>query len=260
MTHAGPAPTDLQSALEEMRVSVAGAGMPKGLAGILQEAFLKILGLLVALLMDFRSGRLAGGPLAAVAPDAGAPCAADAGDTACAASGTPGEPGGPTLDSSCRGWWPGSWFRRHGWISVDRVPAFVGMPAGLGEEGANGTDGAAAHPQPDPSPSRGDGLLLRDGSRHARRGERFVSGPMRRRKNAAKENADELRASLRPQWCIMIARRMTELSCGQLRDARGIRRALPPYDASIQKIRGLVEGVRAISLFRCKNDLVKRAM
>ncbi len=120
MTRADPTQTDLKSALEELRASVAEEGTRNGLAGMLQQAFLKILEVLMAMLMDFRAGRLA--PLVATAAeDPGAGYAEDAEDAPRAAGGEPGKPAGSTPASGCRGWWP-AWFQRHGW-----VPAFAGM-------------------------------------------------------------------------------------------------------------------------------------
>ena len=70
---AAPTPTDLKSALVELRASVAVEGTHKGLAGAIQEAILNILGMLLAMLEDFRAGRFV--PIAPVAeaPANGAP-------------------------------------------------------------------------------------------------------------------------------------------------------------------------------------------
>jgi len=56
--------------MEEMRASMVAEGNNKGLNGLLQEVMLRFLTVLMALLEDFRAGRLA--PVTPMAGEAGA--------------------------------------------------------------------------------------------------------------------------------------------------------------------------------------------
>jgi hypothetical protein len=53
-----PAPPDLKRTLEEMRASAALRGARKGFGGAIEAAILGLLGVLLAMLEDFRAGRL----------------------------------------------------------------------------------------------------------------------------------------------------------------------------------------------------------
>jgi len=177
MSNAAASPTtDLKDTLEEMRASVAAR---KGLAGALGKAILGVLDMLMALLADFRTGKLV--PLPPSASDAYA--APGAGGSECAASmkvpALPDVAGG--AGEGVLGLW--GWWRRKnasaqneerecyapegpaiaGASSAGGYTPAPGLPRSAGE-GAKGGIRAVAPPAPQPSPS--DAGLSREAAGH----------------------------------------------------------------------------------------------
>ena len=233
---AAPATTDLKDTLEEMRASMAARGARKGLRGAVQEALLKLLEVLMALLADFRAGRLAPVAEAAATPH---PCPPPQGRREMAhASGADGAAAYPPPSRI------GPHFCQQKWEPV--AGPFLplkggGIVCGLADD--TGADGAVVHPLPSRSP-----------------GSSLGAGPSPRVKPGGDASLSlkgrgirGLRAPLRP-------RRFTNL---HPRDARGVRRALPPdgfghggrRGAAIFKNRGLGEGSWRVYCSRLKTRL-----
>ena len=207
MTDTAPAPTDLRNTLEEMRASVAAEGARDGLAGAMNRAFLKICEILIALLMDFRAGKLA--PVVAVAGAEGAACPSPV-------------PGG--LNSGAR-------------LAQEKVDAVA--DGGL-EEHRSPVPSVGSHcALRDGGLIRGRGmpLLERDADRHA-----VGAGNGQPRGGRGTREEHEVRASPQPRQNGVAARRTPTnvVVRARRRNARGIRRAVPPRAADGARRRGRI--------------------
>ena len=192
MIPAAPATTDLKSAMEDVRASVAAQEADSRLAALIRDAFVKILEVLMAMLADFRSGRLT------AAADAGRACAAEGEDAAYAARDVRGEPAGSRPDHGGRGWWLPAWLWWHG-CGSDR--ALGGVFAGVAQERRTlGTGGNRGH---DTAPPRAglqarrsgdDGSLARGRSLHgARAYDESARSGLRRAARSAERNGGTAR-------------------------------------------------------------------
>jgi hypothetical protein len=217
MTAAPPTPTDLTSALEEMRARVE-AQENRGLTGAIEKAFLAFLSLLVKMVEDFRAGRLV--PIVPVAPVAEEATGGARMDRAVAypPPRPPGSSPGASLCSPARGegeaarwfgyWADPAWQAAHGAGGVDcegeNTPTT--RLSRLAEEGDHGPEGAhgpsAVEARPSPVPHARTPVGMRAGRR-----VRQILG-----------------AALRSPRFEMRRRRRR---CAERRNARG--RAFPPY-------------------------------
>ncbi len=211
-----------------MRASGAAKGTRKGLTGAIQEAFLGILSVLLAMLEDFRAGRLA--PMAPVAVEAGDGAVADpAPQLVRSAAQSPARAEG----AEARPWRGGFDPSGADWAGEETLIPIADQRASSVDSGKGAAEITRAETAPRPpalrtNPAKGDRTILRAPPRAARFG---------------------MIARLRPRagW----------------RNARGIRRALPPYgevadgaEAKFFKNAGAGERISAALLFQDENDAV----
>jgi hypothetical protein len=226
---ASPPPTDLRNTLEELRASVAARGARRGLAGMLQEAILGFLECLMALLVDFRAGKLV--PLT------------------------------PAVEAGARS-------RREEASPDGATPGYAELSREVDQQ-ANSMGGAVDYPSPSragphfceqkwdpvPGPAHGSSPV----ASLPERGEGFA------RPSPRHQNMPGLCAPLRPRSG-RVARRAAGV-CGrprlharkimtrQRRNAPGVRRAFPPYKPLIQKIGFWGAGIGATRMFHYQHDL-----
>ena len=184
MPIAAAAPNNLKDTLEEMRASVAARGARKGLSGAIEAAILGLLEVLLALLADFRDGRLAP-PATACADAAGGAVADPSPSSRIESAGEPAAKGGNGSASERAD--------NNEFASDTLTPA---LPR-LAGEGACGAGGAVAYPSP--SLSVGPHRTGAMGTRIKGRGIRGRSQDHR---------LARLRGSLRP-------RRFERISCAK---------------------------------------------
>jgi hypothetical protein len=219
MPAAAAPPTDLKDRLEEVRASVAVQETRKGVMGAIDDVILRLVTMLLAMLADFRAGRLA--PLAAVAEAVG-----DGAETTpqppASRAPPPGSSPGASLCSPSRGEGQEACLAGSGGFAVagadcggDEAPvraAWLGGEAGQWANNAGGGEGAAAgetHGEAEDTRAETRRLPSRCAGRSARI-------------NSAGE------AELRKGWFSAVANEIAIASLAGWRKARGIRGAFPP--------------------------------